>query len=83
VAAALVARYELSPGQLAAAFEYDLRAARGSVAEWTFLADPALRVTDVVANGRVGWQGRPAGGAERAAAGCAWRCASPAPAGRC
>lgn len=53
--ATLAARYDLAAGQLAAAFEYDLRPARGSAAEWTFLADPGLRITDVVANNRAAW----------------------------
>ncbi len=53
--AALVAKYELSPGQLTAAFEYELRPARGSVAEWTFTADAGLRVTEVIANNRAAW----------------------------
>ncbi len=53
--AALVAKYELSPGQLTAAFEYELHPARGSVAEWTFTADAGLRITEVIANNRAGW----------------------------
>ncbi|MFM8274412.1 MAG: hypothetical protein ACKODX_19070, partial [Gemmata sp.] len=53
--AALVARYELGPGQLAATFEYELRPTRGSAGEWSFVADPGLRVTEVVANNRAGW----------------------------
>lgn len=57
--AALVAKYELGSGQLTAAFEYELRPARGSVGEWTFLADPGLRVTEVVANNRAGWTVEP------------------------
>lgn len=57
--AALVARYELGQGQLAAAFEYELRPARGSVGEWTFLVDPGVRVTEVVANNRAGWAVEP------------------------
>ncbi|MBP3959377.1 hypothetical protein J8F10_29375 [Gemmata sp. G18] len=53
--AALVAKYELNPGQLSAAFEYELRPARGSVGEWAFTADPGLRITEVVTNNRAGW----------------------------
>ncbi|AMV23089.1 hypothetical protein VT84_01665 [Gemmata sp. SH-PL17] len=53
--AALVAKYELNPGQLSATFEYDLRPTRGSVGEWVFMADPGLRVTEVVTNNRAGW----------------------------
>ncbi|QEG31947.1 hypothetical protein GobsT_67950 [Gemmata obscuriglobus] len=53
--AALVAKYELSPHQLTAAFEYELRPVRGSVGEWTLLADPGLRVTEVIANNGAGW----------------------------
>jgi hypothetical protein len=53
--AKLVAKYDLAPGQLTAAFEYELRPARGSAAEWTFLADPGLRITDAVTNNRAGW----------------------------
>jgi hypothetical protein len=53
--AKLSARYDLAPGQLSAAFEYDLRPARGTAGEWSFLVDPALRVTDVVTNNRAGW----------------------------
>ncbi len=53
--AALVAKYELSPGQLTAAFEYELHPTRGSVGEWTFTADAGLRITEVIANNRAGW----------------------------
>ena len=53
--AKLVARYDLAPGQLTAAFEYELHPARGSAGEWAFTADPGLRVTDVVANNRAAW----------------------------
>ena len=53
--AKLAARYDLAPGQLTAAFEYDLHPARGSAGEWTFTADPGLRITDVVTNNRAGW----------------------------
>ncbi|MBY0456556.1 MAG: hypothetical protein K2V38_04410, partial [Gemmataceae bacterium] len=53
--AALVAEYDLEPGFLSAAFEYDLRPARGAVGEWAFTADPGLRVTEVLANNRAGW----------------------------
>ncbi|MBA4067679.1 MAG: hypothetical protein C0501_29040 [Isosphaera sp.] len=54
-AAGLVARYDLAPGQLACAFEYELRPAKGAVGEWAFTVDPGLRVTDVVVNNRAGW----------------------------
>ena len=54
-ATALVARYDITPGQLAGAFEYDLRPSRGTVGEWAFTVDPGLRITDVVANNRAGW----------------------------
>ncbi len=60
--AKLVAKYDLSPGQLTAQFEYDLRPARGSASEWAFLADPALRITDVVTNNRAGWTVDPPAG---------------------
>jgi hypothetical protein len=53
--AKLVAKYDLAPGQLTAAFEYELRPARGSAGEWAFTADPGLRITDVVTNNRAGW----------------------------
>lgn len=53
--AKLAAKYELTSGQLTAAFEYELHPARGSVSEWAFMADPGLRITDVVANNRAGW----------------------------
>jgi len=53
--AKLSAKYELTSGQLTAAFEYELHPARGSVSEWAFVADPGLRITDVVANNRAGW----------------------------
>ena len=53
--AKLVAKYDLAAGQLTAAFEYDLHPARGSAGEWTFTADPGLRITDVVTNNRAGW----------------------------
>ena len=53
--AALVATYEIGPGQLAATFEYEMRPARGSVSEWAFTADPGLRITEVNANNRAGW----------------------------
>ena len=51
----LVARYDIGPGQLNCAFEYDLRPAKGTVGEWLFTVDPGLRVTDVVVNNRAGW----------------------------
>jgi hypothetical protein len=53
--AKLSARYDIAAGQLTAAFEYELHPARGSAGEWTFTADPGLRITDVVANNRAGW----------------------------
>jgi hypothetical protein len=59
VQASLVARYDVSPGQVACSFEYDLQPARGPVAEWVFTLDPGLRVTDVVANNRAGWRVEP------------------------
>jgi hypothetical protein len=58
-AATLAARYDLAPGQLACAFEYDLRPAKGAVGEWVFAVDPGLRVTDVVANNRDTWAVEP------------------------
>ncbi len=67
-AAALVAKYDLSPGQLACGFEYDLRPAKGTVGEWEFTVDPGLRVTDVVVNNRAAWAIEPpetAGGPRR------------------
>ena len=54
-AAALVARYDFSPGEVACGFEYDIRPAKGTVGEWAFTVDPGLRVTDVVVNNRAGW----------------------------
>jgi hypothetical protein len=53
--AKLSAKYDLAVGQLSASFEYELHPARGSAGEWTFTADPGLRITDVVANNRAGW----------------------------
>lgn len=53
--ASLVARYDISPGQLHGGFEYDLRPAKGTVSEWVFKVDPDLRITDVVVNNRAGW----------------------------
>jgi hypothetical protein len=53
--AKLGAKYDLAPGQLSATFEYELHPVRGSVGEWTFTADPGLRVTDVATNNRAGW----------------------------
>src|SRR5207253_543626 len=60
IEASLVARYELSPGQLTCTFEYDLQPARGPVSEWVFAVDPGLKVTDVVVNNRAGWREEPA-----------------------
>ena len=54
-AASLVARYDISPGQLQCGFEYDLRPAKGTTSDWTFTIDPGLRITDVVVNNRAGW----------------------------
>jgi hypothetical protein len=54
-AAALVARYELLPGQLIGQFEYDLRPAKGTVREWLFTLAPGLQVSDVVVNNRASW----------------------------
>ena len=54
-AASLAARYEIAPGQLACTFEYDLRPAKGTVAEWQFDVDAGVRITDVVANNRASW----------------------------
>jgi hypothetical protein len=59
--AILNARYDLAPGQLAAAFEYELRPSKGTVGEWSFAIDPGLRVTDVVVNNRAGWTIDPPG----------------------
>ncbi len=53
--ASLSATYDITPGQLACGFEYDLRPAKGTVGEWEFGIDPGLRVTDVVVNNRAGW----------------------------
>lgn len=54
-AAALAAKYDLAPGLLTCRFEYDLRPAKGTLGEWLFTVDPALRITDVVVNNRAGW----------------------------
>lgn len=59
VQAALAARYDITPGQLACSFEYDLQLARGPVAEWVFATDPGLKVTDVVVNNRGAWRAEP------------------------
>lgn len=59
VQASLAARYDVSPGQTACTFEYDLRPARGAVTEWVFTTDPGLKVTDVVVNNRDGWRVEP------------------------
>lgn len=61
-AAALVARYDATAGQLACSFEYDLRPATGTVGEWQFTVDPGLRIADVVTNNRAGWTVDPAPG---------------------
>lgn len=61
VVASLVARYDLSPAETAAVFEYDLRPTRGPVGEWAFAVPPGLRVTDVEANDRAGWRVDPSG----------------------
>src|SRR5439155_12277857 len=55
IQADLVGRYDLTPGQMACAFEYDLKPARGPVTEWAFTFDPGLRVTDVAVNNRDRW----------------------------
>jgi hypothetical protein len=54
-AAVLKAVYDLAPGQLACAFEYELRPAKGTVGEWMFEVAPGLRVTNVEVNNRAGW----------------------------
>lgn len=59
--ASLVARYERTPGHVAAAFEYTLLPTRGPVAEWAFAVPPGLRVTDVELNDRAGWRVDPTG----------------------
>lgn len=58
--ASLFARYELAPGQVSCAFEYDLRPARGTVGEWAFRLPQGLQVTDAIVNNRAGWRIDPA-----------------------
>ncbi|HEY2909917.1 MAG TPA: hypothetical protein VGI99_06710, partial [Gemmataceae bacterium] len=54
--ASVAAKHDLVPGRLDGSFEFDLRTARGSVAEWAFDIGSSLTVTDVVANDRAGWR---------------------------
>ena len=56
VTATLAARFDLTAGQTAARFEYDLKATRGPASEWAFALDHGFEVTDVVANNRAGWR---------------------------
>ena len=58
--AVLRGTYDVTPGQLAAAFEYELRPAKGAVGAWEFAVDPGLRVTNVEVNNRAGWVVDPA-----------------------
>ncbi|MBX9623300.1 MAG: hypothetical protein K2X82_05760, partial [Gemmataceae bacterium] len=61
VLATLAARYDLSPGYLAATFDFDLQPTRGPAAEWSFAVPPGLRVTAVEANDLAGWRVAPSG----------------------
>jgi hypothetical protein len=54
-AAVLKATYDLTPGQLACAFEYEFRPAKGTIGQWEFTVDAGLRVTNVEVNDRAGW----------------------------
>jgi hypothetical protein len=63
-AASLRAVYDLTPGQLTCAFEYELRPAKGAVGEWVFEVAPGLRVTNVEVNNRAGWSVDPAAAPE-------------------
>jgi hypothetical protein len=60
VQAALVGRYDLSAGQAACSFEYDLKPARGAVGEWAFAVDPGLQIIDAKVTNRAGWRIDPA-----------------------
>lgn len=51
----LATRYDITPAQLTCTFEFDLRPAKGTVSEWSFMVDPELRVTDVIVNNRESW----------------------------
>lgn len=55
-----VAKYDLANAQLAGTFEFDLRTARGSLAEWLFRIPPGLTVIDATANDRAAWRFDPA-----------------------
>ncbi len=57
---ASAARYDLSAAEAACEIDLDVRATRGSAAEWAFVLGPGLRVTDVTVNNRAGWRIDPA-----------------------
>ena len=57
--AQLVARYDLTPDQLACSFEYDMQPSRGPVGEWVFALGAGVQVTDVVVNNRAAWRVEP------------------------
>jgi hypothetical protein len=52
---AVAARYDLGQADVSAAFEFDLRAARGTATGWAFTPSPGLRVTDVTGPNRAAW----------------------------
>ena len=60
IIASLAAKCELARGQIACAFEYDLRSSHGSLAEWAFDLSPGLNVETVVVNDRASWRVDPA-----------------------
>ena len=53
---AATAKYDLADLQLGCTFEFELRTARGVLAEWAFQVPPGLVVTDALANDRADWR---------------------------
>jgi hypothetical protein len=51
-----LAKYDFADARLAVVFEFDLRTARGTLAEWLFQVPSGLTVTDASANDRAAWR---------------------------
>jgi hypothetical protein len=56
VQGSLLAKYDFAATHLAASFDWDLRATRGSVSEWVFAVPAGMAIADVIANDRAAWR---------------------------
>jgi hypothetical protein len=73
VTASRGAAYELSAGEVRAAFDFTLDSPRGSIREHTFTTDAGVVVTGVTGDGVERWKQEPADGQKAGTLSVAWR----------